>query len=116
MLEPRSVDISCVQDIKFRRKSFRMISGKRAEYKLFWIGNGKCLGGVGIVLAKKWLDKVIDVSRVSDKRIVINVLIQRIIVSVISVYAPQCRLAESQKDDFYYSRNYVVRNLGQRKL
>lgn len=36
MLEPRSVDINCVQEIKFRRKSVRIISPKRAEYKLLW--------------------------------------------------------------------------------
>ena len=39
MLERKSVDVCCVQDTKFRGKWVRMISGKAAEYKLFWIGN-----------------------------------------------------------------------------
>ena len=43
MLKHRSLDIFCVQETRFRGKSVRMISGKAAEYKLFWIGNGKGL-------------------------------------------------------------------------
>ena len=39
MLERRSVDVCCVQETRFRGMSLRMISGKAAEYKLFWIGN-----------------------------------------------------------------------------
>ena len=34
MLESRSVDICCVQETRFRRKSVGMIHGKAAEYKL----------------------------------------------------------------------------------
>ena len=30
------------------------------------MGNDKGTGGVGIFLAEKWVDKVIDVNRVSD--------------------------------------------------
>ena len=47
-----------------------MIRG-RAEYKLFLIGN-KGLKGVGIFLANISVDKVIDISRVTDRMIVIN--------------------------------------------
>ena len=65
----------CFQETRFRGKSVRKISGKAAEYKLFWIENGKDLGGVGIFLAKEWVDKVIDVSRVSDRMIVVKVYI-----------------------------------------
>lgn len=52
-LELRSLDICCVQGTRFRGKSVRMISGKAGEYKLFHIGNGKGLGGVGSFLAKR---------------------------------------------------------------
>ena len=33
-----------------------MVSGKAAEYKVFWIGNEKGLGGIGLSLAKKLVD------------------------------------------------------------
>ena len=86
MLERSSVDIYCIQETRFKGRSVRMISGKAAEYKLFWIVNGNGLGEVEIFLAKKWVDTVIDISRVSDRMIAIKVSVQGII-SVISAYA-----------------------------
>ena len=77
-----------------------MISEKAAEYQLFWMRKEKGLCRVGVFLVKKWVDKVIDISRVSDRMIDINVLFQGTIISVISTYAPQCGLDNSKKDDF----------------
>ena len=51
----------------------RIISQKAAQCKLLWIRNEK--GSVGIFLAKKWVDKVINISRVSDRMIVNKVLV-----------------------------------------
>ena len=84
VIEQRSVDICCLLETRFREKSVRIISGKSAQYKLFWTGNGKGLGEVGIFLAKKQVDKVINISRVSDRMIVNKVLVQSIIISLIS--------------------------------
>ena len=92
ILERRSVGICSVQENKFRGKSVRMISGKAAEYKLLWIGNEKGLGGVGIFLVKKWFDKIIYISSVSYKN---GYWFQKIVISMISVYAPQCSLDDS---------------------
>ena len=49
-------------------------SGKAAKYRLLWIGNEKGLKGAGI-----FLDKVIDITRASERMIVIKVLVQGII-------------------------------------
>ena len=76
-----------------------MISGKAVEYKLFWIGNEKSLGGMGIFLG----NKVFDISRISDKMFFINVFVQEIIISVISVYGLQCGFDDGPKDHFYDS-------------
>ena len=81
----------------------RIINGRAGQYKLLWIRNGKGLRGVGISLAKKWVDKVINISRVSDRMIVNKVLIQRIIISLTSdltVYILQSGLDDGQKDNF----------------
>ena len=66
-------------------------------------------------MTKKWVDKVIDMIKVSDRMIVINVMVKRIIISLISdlaVYAPQCGLDDSQKSDFYDSFMNIIRKLG----
>ena len=48
--------------------------------------------------------------------VVIKVLVQRINISMISVYAPQCDLDDSQKDDFYDSLIIVIKQLGEKKI
>ncbi|KAK3896219.1 hypothetical protein Pcinc_000141 [Petrolisthes cinctipes] len=78
-----------------------MIEGKSERYKLFWIGNDKGTGGVGIFLAEKWVDKVIEVNCVSDRIIQMKLMVGETIFTAISVYAPQCGLSEEAKDGFY---------------
>ena len=50
MIKQKSVDIYCLLETRFKEKSVRVISGKSAQNKLLWIGNGRGLGGVGIFL------------------------------------------------------------------
>ena len=67
-------------------------------------------------MVKKWVDKVIDISKVSDRMTAIKLLVQGIIILVISVYAPQCGLDDSKKDDFYYSLINAARKLGKKEI
>ena len=48
--------------------------------------------------------------------IVIKVFIQGIIISVISVYASQCGLDDSEKDDFYVSLINVFRKFEEKGI
>ena len=67
-------------------------------------------------MAKKWVDKVINISRIS---IVNKVFVQRIIISLISdltVYAAQRGLDDSQKDDTYGIFINAVRTLRQKYI
>ena len=85
-----------------------MISGKAAEYKLFWKGNEKVFG-FKFLLFK--CSRARDINRVIDK-----VLFQGIIISVISIYAPQCGLDDSQKIYFYDSLINVVGKLEEKLM
>ena len=78
-----------------------MIKGKRTRYKLFWMGNDKGTGGVSIFLAEKWVDKMIDVNRVSNRIILLKLMVGETIFTTISVYAQQCGLSYEVKDEFY---------------
>ena len=49
-------------------------------------------------LAEEWINKDIDICRVSDKMIVVNVFVQDITVSVFAVYASLCGLDDHQKE------------------
>lgn len=49
-----------------------MLSGKAAEYELFGLENKKRFRKSRNFLTKKWVDKVIDLSKVSSRMIVIG--------------------------------------------
>ena len=59
------------------------------------------MGGVGILLAEKWVEAISDVKRVSDRIMLIKLVVRKSIVTVLSVYAPQTSLDGSVKDLFY---------------
>ena len=42
------------------------------RYKFFWKGSKRGVGGVGIFAAEKYIDKVVEVRRVSDRVIVLK--------------------------------------------
>ena len=90
MIKCMSLDICCVQKTRFRGNLVRMISGKAAVYRLFWIRKEKDCDGVGIFLAKESVDHIRDTTKVNDRMIVIKVLVQGIITSVFSVFVPHC--------------------------
>ena len=83
----RSVDLCCLQEIRWRGASAHMIEGKDSRYKIFWVGNEKGGGGVGILLLEEWIEKVFDINRVSDRIVMIKLATDKIIM-VLSSYAP----------------------------
>ena len=100
-LSRRHVDLCCIQEVRWRGASARIIDGRNDRYKIFWIANQEGLGGVGIMLAEKWVEKVFEVKRVSDRIMLLKLLVGDHIVTVLSVYAPQSGLAQNVKDAFY---------------
>ena len=59
----RRVDLCCLQEIKWKREGVKQIVGNNSRFKLFWSGNDKGTGGVGILLAKEWWENVFWLSR-----------------------------------------------------
>ena len=92
-----------------------MITGKNSKYKLYWMGNQSGSGGVGILLADKWMDKVFDITRVTDRILVMKVCVDKIIINIISVYTPQVGLDTSIKDEFYDNLLSVVSRINTRE-
>ena len=62
-----------------------MITGKDSLYKFFWSGNDAGTGGVGFLLSEKWIDKVFDVKRYSDRVMPIKVITGESVVTFLSV-------------------------------
>lgn len=48
-------------EVRWRGGLARIIAGKNSRYKFFWIGNAAETGGVDVLLAEKWIEKVSDI-------------------------------------------------------
>ena len=91
-------------------------TGKDSRYKFFWVGNNQGTSGIGVLLAEKWVDKVYDIKRVSDRIMLIKLLVGEAVLTVLSVYAPQTGLEESTKDAFYDSLQTVISELPDKEI
>jgi len=102
MLTRRKVDVCCLQETRWRGGSARKIIGKDSIYKFFWSGSDLSgNGGVGVMLAEKWIYSVISVDRHNHHCIQLRLLIGTVIVNLICCYAPQTGLSSDEKDKFY---------------
>ena len=84
-LSRRKVDVFCIQETRYRGGSCRTIKGKDTRYKLYWSGNDKGTAGVGV----------------SDRIILVKLIIGQRVVTFLSVYAPQSGLSDEVKDLFF---------------
>ena len=104
-LSRRRVDLCGVQEHRWAgslaANQTRLIKGKDFTFKFFWCGKKRGQGGAGFLLAEKWVDKVFDVLRISDRIILIRLVIGKVVFTFLSVYAPQAGLQEAEKDQFY---------------
>ena len=102
-LARRRIDICAVQETRWRGCSTRMITGKYCRYQFLWSGHTSGFGGVGILVAEKWAEKIISVDRTSSQQMSLRLLIGRKILYIIYSYAPQSGLSESEKDTFFFN-------------
>ena len=100
-LERRKVDVCCAQETRWRGGSARMITGKNSRYKLFWSGDSSGYGGVGVLIAEKWVDKVLSVTRCDSRLMQLRLLVGKQIMDIWSAYAPQSGLTDEVKDSFF---------------
>ena len=60
-LTRRRIDICSIQEHRIaggtEANQARVIAGKDSKYKLYWSSCQRGTGGVGILLAEKWIDK-----------------------------------------------------------
>ena len=101
VISRRNIDICCIQEVRWRGASTKLIQGKNTIQKLFWIGNDQGTNGFGIFLAEKWIEKVFDIKRMSERNMLIKLILGEEVLTVLSVYAPQTGLDNSLKDGFY---------------
>lgn len=82
-------------------------------YKLWYSGSNKAKNGVGILVGKESVDYVVEVKRMSDQIMAIKVVVRSEILNVVSVYAPQMRLSDDVKKQFWEDLDMVIQDVSQ---
>ena len=114
MLTRRRVDVCAVAEIGAGGDSIGMVEGKNSRYKLFrkgeLVGKSKVegKGGIGILVAEKWVKCVTKIDRDPDcDRIMsVSLHIEGKDIIIFCVYAPHCGLRGEIKDKFYECLRY----------
>ena len=99
MMERRKTQILCVQETRWKGNKAKEIG---AGYKLFYSGcTERGRNGVGIVLAGRLKNCVLEVKRLNDRIMRMKLEWEGEIVNVMSVYAPQTGCTEEEKEEFW---------------
>src|SRR2546425_3005246 len=114
----RRLDFCCLQEIKWKGDGVKWLGEKGKRYRFFWRGGvGKDgLAGVGVLVAKKWVENVVEVKRLSERLMLIRVSIGTNILNVISGYAPQVGRSIEEKEEFLLSLSKMVDEIGQEEF
>ena len=115
-LSRRKVDVCCIQETRYRGGNCRIIKGKDNRYKLYWSGNDKGTAGVGLFVAEEWIEKVFEVQRVSDRILLVKLIVGQLVVTLLSVYAPQSGLSDVDKDLFFDQLRAVTARIPRSQL
>src|SRR5208282_1324263 len=78
-------------------------------YKFLWAGCEEGLADVGILVAEKWVEKVIEVKRISERIMVLRVTVGESVLNIVSVYAPHVGRSTEEKEECYGVLGKVVR-------
>ena len=85
VVERRLLDFCCLQKTRWKGGSARILG----MYKFYWMGCKEGTAGVGVLVAKGWIDNVLEVRRVSERILILRAWIGKRILNLVSVSAPQ---------------------------
>jgi len=95
MVGRRILDFCCLQETGWCKSD----KGGRGEEKLL---------GVGILVVERWIKKVIEVRRFSEKVMLVRVLVGKQVINILSAYAPQSGNAMEDKEEFRVEIGKVI--------
>ena len=101
MAARRRLDFCCLQETRWKGGSAKSLGKEEAMYKFLWAGCEEGLAGIGILVAQKWIDKVIEVKRISERIMVLRVTVGKSVLNIVSLYAPHVDKSTEEKEEFY---------------
>ena len=101
-LERRKVKVYCVQETKWKGEGTRMLRTKTGgKYKLFWKGCSEGVSGVGVIVSEEFIDKVVEVTRVNERLMMVKLIVGKCLMNVVAAYASQTGRGQGEKDNFW---------------
>ena len=97
----RKIPICAIQESRWKGQSARLIIGKNSKYKFLRCGDDSGYGGVCLLLEEALIENVTSVERINSRTMYIRIMLEKSIIRIFSVYAPQTGLLEAEKDKFY---------------
>ncbi|KAI5621838.1 gastrula zinc finger protein XlCGF28.1-like [Silurus asotus] len=94
-----------MQETKWKGSTSRNIGG---GFKLFYHGVDGKKNGVGVILKKEYSKSVVEVKRVSDRVMNVNLEVEGMMINVMSDYAPQVGCEMEEKERFWSELDEVV--------
>jgi hypothetical protein len=82
---------------------------ENTSFKVWYSGTVANKNGVGILIDKTLKDGVVDVKRQGDRIILVKLVMGDVVLNIISAYAPQVGLSESEKRKFLEDLDGMVR-------
>ena len=111
-MERRGVDILRVQETRWKGEKARCIGG---GYKMWYCGSENKKNGVGIILKKEHVDRVVELWRVTDRIICLKMEVDGVMLNVISAYAPQVGCIRGEKEAFRLDLDETVEKIPKNK-
>ena len=111
-MERRGLDILCVQETRWKGERARCIG---EGCKSWYCGSGNKKNGVGIILKKEHVERVVELWRVTDRIICLKMELHGVMLNVISAYAPQVGYMRSEKKAFWLNLDETVEEIQKNK-
>ena len=76
---------------------------------------------MGVIVSEEFIDKVVEVTRVSERLMMVKLIVGKCLMNVVAAYAPQTGRSQEEKDNLRYEevhggQGYGMRNAGERIL
>ena len=108
LMEQKGVDILCVQETRLKGEKARCIDG---GYEMWYCGSENKRNGVGCILKKEHVDRVVELWRVTDRIICLKMELDGVMLNVISAYAPQVGCIREEKEAFWLDLDETVEKI-----
>ena len=104
-MKRRRIDIMGIQETNWGGNSARVLGD---GYKVIYSGEVNKRNGVGVIVAEEWTKGVVSVDRVSDRLLVVKLVMGEELVVVVSAYGPQTGCEEGEKEKFMEELDQLV--------